>query len=673
MKTKLISLLIALLCMTMLLVSCTDPCVEHIDANNDGICDVEGCEDAVKKPEVAEHEHVDANADKVCDVENCGTIIIVNTVTEKVEIVVPTKPEEKVDMVVKPIPAPNHAEYVNLDYAEKQAYFNKLFRAFEDEDYYDAYDYIIVKKSETETIAPAVEDDPLTEDVDEYYEGKFKNTYTVIDISGETELVILTLVNEYEGNNGYVGFDFDSEEFIQVVAGKNLFLYRAGVANTAPALTFERSKLDDSIEIDEYVTYVEYDGKVVVYDNASLAKLEEKDPDFFVDRPDFDAVEGSVGVVYDAESMQVYDLTKWISCVYTYEIPSYAAGSEVFELANGTYLYQYFVQLPDNAVSYDVYAPEGKFDVVYEIVNPAAKTVSVAEFGYIISEQYGEEVSNFKFDGNNLFAVATINNNGSVVGAKLLIVDNELNVLYSVDNFVINQANTYFEIVADKYAKVEILLGNNVVDAVVNVETGVVTYLPANIDATYDTCYMVNDVLYNYDGTVKFDFRDIVDDENTANNVIYNFVARYDSYFFVSKTTYKADVDATTGEPTGTFTSETKYYFYDVNTAGAALVEVKYENVVFKNDQMFIVKVITETTNELGATVETITYNVFNNDGGLLTTITDTVYGGFYVVYDEEAELCLMTYTAAKTVENATEYVDMIYIFGTAAPVAPAA
>jgi hypothetical protein len=673
MKTKLISLLIALLCMTMLLVSCTDPCVEHIDANNDGICDVEGCEDAVKKVEVAEHEHVDANADKVCDVENCGTIIIVNTVTEKVEIVVPTKPEEKVDMVVKPIPAPNHAEYVNLDYAEKQAYFNKLFRAFEDEDYYDAYDYIIVKKSETETIAPAVEDDPLTEDVDEYYAGKFKNVYTVTDISGETELVILTLVNEYEGNNGYVGFDFDSEEFIQVVAGKNLFLYRAGVANTAPALTFERSKLDDSIEIDEYVTYVEYDGKVVVYDNASLAKLEEKDPDFFVDRPDFDAVEGTVGVVYDAESMQVYDLTKWISCVYTYEIPSYATDSEVFELANGTYLYQYFVQLPDNAVSYDLYAPEGKFDVVYEIVNPAAKTVSVAEFGYIISEQYGEEVSNFKFDGNNLFAVATINNNGSIVGAKLLIVDNELNVLYSVDNFVINQANTLFEIVADKYAKVEILLGNNVVDAVVNVETGVVTYLPANIDATYDTCYMVNDVLYNYDGTVKFDFRDIVDDENTANNVIYNFVQRYDSYFFVSKTTYKADVDETTGEPTGTFTSETKYYFYDVNTAGAALVEVKYENVVYKNNQMFIVKVITETTNELGATVETITYNVFNNDGGLLTTITDTVYGGFTVFYDAEAELCLMTYTAAKTVENATEYVDMIYIFGTAAPVAPAA
>ena len=134
MKTKLISLLIALLCMTMLLVSCTDPCVEHIDANNDGICDVEGCEDAVKKVEVAEHEHVDANADKVCDVENCGTIIIVNTVTEKVEIIVPTKPEEKVDMIVKPIPAPNHAEYVNLDYAEKQAYFNKLFRTLAEED-----------------------------------------------------------------------------------------------------------------------------------------------------------------------------------------------------------------------------------------------------------------------------------------------------------------------------------------------------------------------------------------------------------------------------------------------------------------------------------------------------------------------------------------------------------
>ena len=130
MKTKLISLLIALLCMTMLLVSCSDPCVEHIDADNDGICDVEGCEDAVKKPEVAEHEHADANADGVCDTENCGTVIITNVVDNIVEIIVPTKPEEKVPMVVKPIPVANRADYIEYDYAEKQAYFNKLFRSY---------------------------------------------------------------------------------------------------------------------------------------------------------------------------------------------------------------------------------------------------------------------------------------------------------------------------------------------------------------------------------------------------------------------------------------------------------------------------------------------------------------------------------------------------------------
>ena len=65
MKTKLISLLIALLCMTLFMVSCSEACVEHIDADYDGICDNENCEDAVKQVTVEEHEHEDADADGV--------------------------------------------------------------------------------------------------------------------------------------------------------------------------------------------------------------------------------------------------------------------------------------------------------------------------------------------------------------------------------------------------------------------------------------------------------------------------------------------------------------------------------------------------------------------------------------------------------------------------------
>ncbi len=675
MKTKLISLLIALLCMTMLLVSCTDPCVEHIDADNDGICDVEGCEDAVKKPEVAEHEHADANADGVCDTENCGTVIITNIVDNIVEIIVPTKPEEKVPMVVKPIPVANRADYIEYDYAEKQAYFNKLFRTVaSSSDYIDGDGGFVVVKKVSETLVAPVEDNLETPDVDEYYAGKFKDTYTVSDISGETELVILTFVKEYEGNNGYVGFDFDSSEFIVVESGKETYLYRAGVANTAPALTFERSKLG-GLEIEEYVTYVLYNEKVVVYDNATLAKLEEKAPEFFVDRPEFDVVEGNLGIIYDDYSMQVYDLTKWIECVYTYEVPSsYVENSEVFELANGTYLYQYSVELPDNAVSYDVYNYGYKFDLVYEIVNPTAKTATAVEFGYVIVMQM-EEFPGLKTEGKNVFAVLPINNGTLATAeneAKLLITDNELNILFSLEKLVINQDNLGFELVADKYAKVELLLGNNVVDAIVNLETLAVTYLPASIDFTYDTCYMIDDVLYNYDGTVKFDFRDVVDAENPVNDVTYNFASKFNSYFLVAKTTKTADVDETTGEPTGTFTSVTKYYFYDVNTAGAALVEVDYNNIRYENDKIFVVKVETEVPNaETGANDIVVTYNVYNSDGALVTTITDEIFDwNINGYYDEDAGLYILS-TQVVDAENGNY--SKAYFFGIAAPTAPAA
>ncbi len=680
MKTKLISLLIALLCMTMLLVSCTDPCVEHIDADNDGICDVEGCEDAVKKPEVAEHEHADANADGVCDTENCGVVIITNVVDNVVEIIVPTKPEEKVPMVVKPIPVANRADYIEYDYAEKQAYFNKLFRTAVSSDYIDGDgDYVVVKKTTAELEAP-IADNPETLEVDETYAGKYQDTYTVSDISGETELVILTYVGkDYIGkdNAPYVGFDFNSDAFIVLSTNSEYALYRAGVANTAPALTFERSKLSGMPQIDEYVTYVNYDRKIVVYDNASLVKLEEKEPEFFVDRPEFDVVEGNLGIIYDNYSMQVYDLTKWIECVYTYEVPSsYVENSEVFELANGTYLYQYSVELPDNAVSYDVYNYGEKFDLVYEIVNPAAKTATAVEFGYVIVMQM-EEFPGLKTEGKNVFAVLPINNGTLATAeneAKLLFTDNELNILFSLEKLVINQDNLGFELVADKYAKVELLLGNNVVDAVVNLETGAVTYLPEYIDYYYDTCYMIDDVLYNYDGTVKFDFRDVVDAENLGNNVTYNFEERYDSYFFVSKTTYKAVVDETTGEPTGAFTDETKtkYYFYDVNTAGAALVEVDYNNVRYDDEQIFIVKVETEVPNaETGANDIVVTYNVYNNDGALVTTITDEIedwnIDGYY---DEEAGLYIVS---TRVIGEDDSRTNKAYFFGMAAPVAPAA
>ena len=666
MKTKLISLLIALLCMTMLLVSCTDPCVEHIDADKDGICDIEGCEDAVKAVVVEPHDHKDENADNVCDVENCDTIILVNTVENVVEIIVPTKPEAKVDMVVKPIPVDvNRADYVEYNYAEKQAYINKLFRSVVSSDYDDGEGYLVIKKTSETLVPPSLDNSETPED--EYYEGKFKDTYVVSDLSGESEIVILTFVKEYEGNDDFVGFNLDDETFISVECEGEYLLYRAGVANTAPVLTLNRRDLDygeGPVVIDEYVTYVYYyDGKIEVYDNATLAKLEEKLDDFFVDRPEFDLVNGNVGVIYDDESMQVYDLTKWIACDFVYEIPSYVEDSIAFELANGSILYQYIVELPDSAVSYDIYI-DAKYDIVYEIVDPAAKTTTIVEFGYLIMDQTmadDEALEGYKFDGKNIFGVCSVEN-GMPGEAKILVTDDSLNVLYAIDKLVINQNGTGFELVADNYAKVSVLLGGYAVDAIVNLETGAITYLPAQIDRTFDTCYMIDTVLYNYDGSVKFDF-------TNTDKVEYKYFSG-DTFFFVAKTEAVAVLDPVTGEPTDEFEFDyttTKYYFYDLNKKDATLVEFDYDNVIFADDdaEIFVVKVETEVPNaETGANDIVVTYDVYNSDWALMATITDNIQDwNISGEYDEEAGLFLLNVVVIDEVEG--NY-SKVYLFGEA-------
>ena len=364
MKTKLISLLIALLCMTMLLVSCTDPCVEHIDADKDGICDIEGCEDAVKEIVAEAHDHKDDDANGVCDVENCGAIMIVNTVEKVVEIIVPTTPEEKVDMIVNSIPVDAKAEdYINLDYAEKQAYFNKLLKSYNTNDYYSSVGtFVLIKKSTQPVPNPEKYDDPNTE-INEAND--YKDIYTVVDISGETELVILTHTTEvYERYYAPETPDFEYDytgAFISVSYGNKADIYKAGVANTAPMFKFSidgyyseegRYELQD-YAYDQYVTYFTFGDVTYAYDNETYELLAQGPKDLFVKRPVFDEIRGNVGYFYDDESMQVYDLTKWIECVYIFEVSNYADESEVFELANGTYLYQSLVVLPDNAVSYD--------------------------------------------------------------------------------------------------------------------------------------------------------------------------------------------------------------------------------------------------------------------------------------------------------------------------------
>ena len=80
-------------------------CTDHVDNNNDGKCDNEGC-DADVEPEVPTcTKHVDANKDGVCDTEGCGAAVAIpappaKEVTYTVTVTSGGKPLEGAEIMV---------------------------------------------------------------------------------------------------------------------------------------------------------------------------------------------------------------------------------------------------------------------------------------------------------------------------------------------------------------------------------------------------------------------------------------------------------------------------------------------------------------------------------------------------------------------------------------------
>lgn len=581
MKTKLISLIAALLCLTMLFVSCSDEeeCKSHIDADNDGICDVENCQDEVKKPEVTCTEHKDEDKDGMCDTENCDTAVIINTVTNEVEIVVPTTPEEKVEMVVKPIPSDSvFTDYFTYDYKTNTVYLNSV--AAEAIKYADIIDglgdgRIFVFKTTKTVVEAADVDDPATEDVDETYEIR-QDTYTLYDIVNDKNVLVYN-TDEYDykadvyDGAPYVDIQYEDDLFILITEGVKGYVY---TVSGESIVEFEDIRYIDEPEIDDYTdpnyTYVEVEGITYVIDVESAKLVYSANSDLLVKRPVFTSKNDKLGIVKSYNAIQFYDITKWLSLSYEYQAPEYAEDISMFVLQNGNYLVQYVVELANNAVSYDYKENGDCYDIVYVIVDPAAKTSTEVEFGYYIEDSY--ENDNATDKALNMFEVVTVKG-GYLYEDKILVVDNQLNVLCELKANVAGQTSPSYNLVANNLAIVEIKMGDTYVSAVVNDKGEIKAYLPANYTA-YDGYIEIDDVLYNYDLTVKFDYKKdgyVIVDEGSK-------------YWILTKTE-KVMVEEVE-------TNVTKTYFY--NPSLAAPVEIQLKNETNVNQETGVVVTVQE-------------------------------------------------------------------------------
>ena len=584
MKIKIFALIMAILCILTVFASCDTnksesqenevvPCETHTDENSDNVCDV--CSAAI--PAVCA-EHKDENADKICDA--CGLAVVV------INQLVPPTEEERVAMVVNPLPEKNNLyDYVSFeDSSEKITSFKEVEGKVQSI-YNNRYAYIVntVEDVENETeykeysIVDLVADKTVYKTDDE--NGNIISLspgacfFTVIEqesVEENNKVTYETVVHQYIGYDGEVLFDV-VKEYEDVEEWSN---YASTLNNDVVYYTF-----DDTVYAFDAVTYE----KIATLDKLSL-----------VYRPTYAYTTEDYGYIYLDNTIFVYDLNNWVECLYSYTIPSYYQNANRFYINDGKILVQAEVSLLSSATSYDFVRGGAKYDLVYVVIDPATKTATEVEFGYYIisaSDISTDEKALNKFIVNPIVD-DRINSNQRLY----LVADKDFNVTVGVDN-----PNFYF-VDKDVILVTEIIGANGAsVRKLVNATTGeLIAYVAdkANVHENYIT----------YDGKYyDFNMKPILDPVAEE----YNIYETETEYMILTKT-------VATEEDPESFVTE--YYFF---SADKGAVKLDFVNLSVRSSREYgyiisheVEKVDEKTGEKYTATV----YTFINNENEVVFT-----------------------------------------------------
>lgn len=629
MKIKLISLITALLCLAVLLVSCSDPCTSHLDADYDGKCDT--CGDEIQTPSVNCTEHVDADNDGICDTPHCGTVIVTKIeevevpVEVEIEVPVPNEKETGVAMVVKPIPSDaNVADYFSFDYESGTIIYNT---AKLDSVKWDSADSELNDRFIVFSAIEADRESKRDEGIEIYW-----RVYTIYDLKND-EIIITYTTEKYEFVIDTALEENDLEEQRLQAIDQIYATFSACRGCVIEAEEFIGSSysyytytgtllVEDSSErlyagLEETYNYLN-DGKTTVaFDSETGKVLNKADNAFFVHRPDFDfcTADEKFGVLVENNTFSFYDLESWIDLTFEYTVPSYCEwdiDQSVFFLANGTILIEGSIELPYNAVSYDVYQNGEKYDIVYKILNPAKKTVTDADFGYVIFYD-ATDVYELTDKVSNVFYVAPIENQMSdYYSYKTLAVDAELNILCELEPLV-KGAYGWYNVVADDRMLVGVDVGNNnTVRYIVNSKGEIINTLPIGASISYGAIWVGNKAYAIDDKTYETPLVDL--DEYDSSNTYSN------SFIWMTKTvTTEPDPDVA-----GSVSVTTKYiYVWNSSLSAPKLVDsqvIDYNGssirVYDSFENLFVVKKDVASYNESESSYDVdSTYIVYNVNG----------------------------------------------------------
>ena len=642
MKIKILALIMAVFCLSTVLVGCAQPdkaCDKHVDENQDGICDNEKCDfkfcsvhkdnDAnlvcddcgltltkcdAHKDEVVDNVcdvcklpipvkcdvHKDENADKTCDA--CGGAIVIIT-----EQLAPST-DAKVDMVVNSIPENvNLGDYIVVDKEDvvitelekldlnaildhnDMAWLQLTYDDVNDVNTYEVYDYINNKS------IFKVDDSTATSD-----------TYKNVSITLSDYYFVVT-VNEYD-RYSYVPrkasiayYDYTGKN---ALAGANWEAYVS--EQTWDQITNE---LVPTIYDRNSITYVTFGSDVYAFDSVTselLGKFNDKE---LVYRPEFDKVRGDkYGYVEQDNKIFVYDLNKWIECVYVYEIPVNYVTFDWFVLENGNVLVQGIEAVSAKNVNYDYMENDAKFDMVYTVIDPSAKNEKNVEFGYKIMAVQAAANESFTDKAQNLAAIMPIVGDSVSADYKIVILNNDLTIAADITEAI------RLQLVADElFAKTE-NVGGVEKTTIVDINGNEVVYVPYTA--------IINDKFISYDGKIySFKMKELMDLADEGFQIYFDC----DSYMILTK--YDTE------------NYRYVYYYYDMQSESAKKIPGQ-DNGLFNVAVYDFGYVVSYT--DMGQNV----YKFYNTNGESVGTLDSEIavieyfedfivlqcYNGYYIV-----------------------------------------
>lgn len=632
----------AVFCLSTLIIGCDKKCTPHADENADLTCD--NCGEALQapacKPHVDENKdyvcdncpetfiapcetHKDENADKHCDV--CGLAVV--TIIQNVE---PT-PEERVDMVVNPLPENGNIK----DYTDYYDYSTELSKVEA------TLNGNVVSSNDNGYAYLTVSNKTIVGEEEVTY-----NTHHIVNL--ETGAVVFELSDINQANTlsflknnvnitlfdcffsvleSYPVIDTETGVFTTYTSYK-FYAYDGTTVIFDAAAAFEDLSIWGGFE--DYVLngvhYFVFNETVYAYDEYTSDLLYTCDKIELVHRPEFDAATDKYGFVFMDNTLFVYDLSKWVECVYSYTVPSFYEDAEFFLLDNSRVFLQASVELLSNSVSFDYIKDGSKYDLVYVIIDPAAKTETEVEFGYYVKDAYDWSEDDKTL---NLFEVCPIVKDRIDYNNSLtLVTDKDLKITYATE-----EDNFYFVNETTLLVTEEISTGVFVRKLVNAADGKLIAYVPNDAEVYSDYIY--------YDKTFyDFTMTAILDVEESGFEPVFSWNIT-NSYALLTKVVPTPTLE----DPLATVV---EYYIFTAN--GATKLEITAFEAFIGNirDYGFIVAHNVAAIDEFGNPVLNTVYTLYNAAAEEIFTSESYIYdsgisfGDTYIFTDNADNIYLV-------------------------------